>query len=201
MVDLSQAFDWIASTLIIATVLVGFIQVGSDLGSLSDIVSRMLNEPTTFGAGLTIFYLGFDTWTPAIPKTFLDSYGLGWLSVFYPFADGFVPHFSLETFIFSCIFAAIITLICLKRFDISFWFKGLLISAVTFLVGWYLWTLIAWNLMYVGGSMMGLSPDLVHQVWFISVSTTSSWILQYFFMFSIPISLIWAGRKVSHVVT
>jgi hypothetical protein len=189
-------FDWLASVVIISSIVVGFVEVGSGLGSVSEMVQRMVNEPKTFGLGLVIFYIGYDTWIPAIPKSFLDQYGLGWLTWFYPFAEGFIPTYSMWTFIFAIVFTTIATWITLELLDWDFWFKGLGLVVLYFIIGWYSWTLIAWQLMYLGGAMIGLSGETVHKLWLSSVTATKTPVLQYFFLFTIPLSIIYIGKRI-----
>jgi len=199
MVDVESAFDTVAGLTILASVIVAFIEAGSGIGSISDLLTKAMGQPTSFGLGLVIFFFGFDSLVPAIPVSFLPSY-LQWLGVFYPHMTGYIPHFSMWTLLFASIMTIIVTLLTMYIWDLDFWFKGLGIAFVTFIIGWYAWTLIAWQLMFTGASMIGLSYEATYNLWHASVSTTQSNWLQYFFLFSLPITGIYIGRKVASII-
>ena len=94
---LLSSLDSLATLLIIASLIAGFWNAGNSLGSISEIVSHMIDEPQGFGVSAALFYIGLDTWTPAIPPEFLSRKGLVWISWLYPFTGGWAPHFSLWT--------------------------------------------------------------------------------------------------------
>ena len=197
---IGSAFGWIAGVLILSSIAIGFVGISSTFGSVSDMVENMVAEPTSFGAGSVIFFIGFDTWVPAIPKSFLDQYALGWLTWFYPFADGYLPHYSLWSLFFSLVWAFIGTWIIMHIFDLDFFWKGLGIAVVMFIFGWWLWGVIAWQLMHWGGSLIGLSSEQVHELWLGTATAQESEILQYMFIITAIVSAIWGSKKLGGAV-
>lgn len=191
-----STFDSIASIVIVASLLVGFWECGSEIGSVSDLVAQALANPRQFGLGVTLYYIGLDTWTPCIPPGFLDP-AIAWVSWLYPFSGGYVPHYSLWTCLFSLLISMAVTWIYMHLAHQGFWFRGLLMAFVAFVIGWYLWTLIAWHLMFRGGAMMGLTPIQVSKIWQASTSATSSPQLQWFFIATIPISFVYLLKRVA----
>lgn len=201
MVDVGSAFDYAASLLIIASIIAGLVSVGGKLGSASDLLGNVVSQPASFGVGSVLFFVGFDTWVPALPRTFLDQYGLGWLTHFYWYAGGeFIPHWSLEVFFFSLVVTVFGVWLFLYVTEYDFWFTGLGVSVLLFMVSWWVWQLIAWNLMHVGGGMMGLSSEQTTSLWYASVTATESNILQMFFLVSLPVSAIYLVRKVASLI-
>jgi hypothetical protein len=200
MADLSQVFDYFGGIVVAASTLVGLIQVGSSFGSLTDIVGKMVSSPAGFGLGMLLFLIGYSTWTPAIPKAFLDGFYLGWLPSLYPFANGYFMGFSLWALLFTLVLTIAVTLLAMHVWELEFWFEGFGVALVSFLGSWYAWGWIAWELMFVGGGMMGLSGDQAYALWSASVSATSSSWLQLFFLASIPISATWLSKKVASLL-
>ena len=170
---LLNTFDSLLTVIIVASLLLGFWNASSSLGSVSDIVRQAIDQPQTFGVGMAMFYLGLDTWTPAIPESFLAEHGLAWLTWFYPFTGGFIPHFSIWSALVGILVATIATLMARHFWHLSFW-KCLLVWPLSFLAGYYLWTLIAWKLMFMGGTGMGLTEQQVYEIWHGSVSATEN---------------------------
>jgi len=175
--------------------IVGFWNAGNTVGSVSDIISRMIDEPQTFGVNAFLFYVGLDTWTPAIPPEFLAQYGLGWISWFYPFTGGWAPHFSLWSCLIGIIAATIVVLILHKWRHVSI-LKAILAWILAFLIAYYFWTLLAWHFLMIGGQGMGLTSDQVYQVWYSAVTATENPYLQYFFLATVPISFLWLFKRI-----
>lgn len=197
---LGSWFDWVAGILILSSIGVGLTGLSTNFGSVSSMVEQMVSKPASFGVGLVVFYVGFDTWVPCVPQSFLDRYFLGWMTFFYPFAGGFVPHYSLWSLFFALIWTVIGTWVIMHGFSLDFFWKGFGVGVVMFFVGWYVWTLIAWGLMYWGASMMGLSGQELHSLWTGTVTAQESDILQYMFIVTAIVSAIWGGKKLGGAV-
>ena len=189
----SDAFDSIAGVVILSSILVGFWEVGGNIGSLSQIVENLVNQPQTLSLGLALFYLGIDTWTPTIPADFLP-FPLNLARYLYPFTNGYLPHYSLESAFFALVTSLITTWLFLRLTDHEFWGWGLPVAILAFLIGWYLWTLVAWQLMFMGGEMIGFTPEQVYQIWSSSANATRPPALQYFFLATVPISFSYLVR-------
>jgi len=193
-------FDWIAGVLIISSMAVGFVGLSGNFGSISNMVQGMVTKPMSFGFGTVVFYLGFDTWVPAIPKSFLDRFWLGWLTWLYPFSGGYIPHYSLWSLLSAIVWAIVGTWIVMHIFDLTFFWKGLGIGFIMFVCGWYVWGLIAWGLMFWGASLMGLSGTQVYELWKGTVTAQESNILQYLFIVTAVVSAIWGSKKLAGAV-
>lgn len=200
MVDLGNSFDYIAGILILGSIIAGLVSAGGKIGSASDILGNVVAKPATFGLGSALFFGGFDSWVPALPKAFLDQYGLGWLTYLYWYSGGFVPHYSILAFLFSLVVTVVGTLLFLYWSEHDFWFHGLGMALLLFVVSWWAWGLISWNLMQIGGSMMGFSSEQTYALWYASVTATESNILQWFFLASLPVSALWIVRRVSAIL-
>ena len=190
-----STFDSIASIIITATLVLGVWECGTEMGSVSEMIAQALANPRHFGVGVTMYYIGLDTWTPCIPPGFIDP-AISWVSWLYPFSGGYVPHYSLWTCLFSLLMCLLASSIYMHAAHRGFWFRGLLVAFVSFWISWYLWTLIAWHLMFRGGVMMGLTPIQVSKIWQASTTATSSPTLQWFFIATIPISFTYLLKRV-----
>jgi len=201
MVNVGEAFDYAASLLIVASVIAGLVSAGGKLGSATDILGNVVAKPASFGLGSFLWLCGYDSWCPAIPRSFLDQYGLGWLTYLYWYSGcEFVPHYSILTFLFSLIVSVVGTLLFLYWSEHDFWFHGLGVAVLLFGVSWWVWGLISWNLMSFGGSLMGFSSEQVRSMWYASVTATESNILQWFFLACLPVSALWIVRRVSAIL-
>jgi len=192
---LLSSLDSLATLLIIASLIAGFWNAGNSLGSISEIVSHMIDEPQGFGVSAALFYIGLDTWTPAIPPEFLSQKGFVWISWLYPFTGGWAPHFSLWSCLFGILTATLATLILHKWRKASL-FKTALAWIVGFLTGYYFWTLLAWHFLMIGGQGIGLTASQVYDLWHSAVSATENPYLQIFFLANIPISFLWLFRRI-----
>jgi hypothetical protein len=200
MASLSSTLDYIGGIIVVASMGAGVFQVSSSLGSISQISSGIVKHPLSFGLGLFLFLVGYATWSPAIPQSFLARYGFGWLTVLYPFTKGYFMSFSLWALLFSLIVTIIVTLLAMRVWELDFWFHGFLVALAAFFLSWYLWGWIAWKLMYVGGGMMSLSDSQIYTFWQASITSTSSLPLQVFFLATSPISALWLTRKVASLL-
>jgi len=194
-VGVGSTFDSIAGIIIAGTLVLGFWECGTEMGSVSEMIAQALANPQQFGVGVTLYYIGLDTWTPCIPPGFLDP-TVAWVSWLYPFSGGYVPHYSLWSCLFSLLMSLAASWIFMHVWHRGFWFRGLLVAFIVFWISWYLWTLLAWHFMFRGGEMMGLTAIQVSKIWQASATATSSPTLQYFFMATIPISFIYLLKRV-----
>ena len=190
----AETFDQIASIIILASLLVGFWGAGEEIGSFSTIVQNVLDSPTKWGFGLLCFYVGLDSWCPTIPSEYLGCFSF--LRYLYPFAEGYLPHYSFEAALFSLVISLIVTWFYLHLSDEDFWFKGLGVAILSFIIAWIIWGWISWYLMFYGGNLIGLTDEQIHEIWLSSAKGTSPIYLQYFFLLSIPTSFIWLIRKI-----
>jgi len=190
--------DTIATILVVSSILVGFWNAGTTAGSVSNIIGRAIDEPQTFGVNAVMYYIGLDTWIPTVSPDFLNQHGLEWLAWFYPFAEGHIPHFSIWSCLFGILVATIVTLITHKGKHWSLP-KAFLVWFLAFLAGYYVWTLIAWRMMFIGGEAIGLTEAEVHDIWYGSVSATESEPIQLFFLANIPVSFVWLFKRIGRV--
>ena len=88
---IGDILDIVCVIVVIASLCVGFYESSSDLGEMTSLLDDAIEAPTSFGAGLAIFTISLDTWTPGIPVGSLPIY-LKWLAVPYFFAGGeYIP--------------------------------------------------------------------------------------------------------------
>ena len=186
--------------MVISALLVGAYSASQNVGELSTVVQEAVDAPLSFGTGFVIYTIALDIWVPALSPEFLAERGFGWLSWFYPFSEGYVPHFSIWTFSFSLIVTGVIVFLYLYFSDEEFFFHGLALSLATFFGSWYAFTLLAWWAMFQFGQSIGLSHDTVYQVWHGAVTATGSTWLTYFFIVTAVLGGIWSGRKIGSVI-
>ena len=191
-----DALESIAVIVILASLAVGFYESSNDLGEMTSLLDSAIEAPTTFGAGLVIFCLSLDTWTPGIPVESLPVY-LQWLAVPYFFTDGYLPHFSMWTALFALVISFIITFVVLHVTGWEFQWRGVLVAVVSFVGCWYCWHIISWAGMGLGARMMGLGSDAAYTIWRNAVSSTDGPLLQYFFFATIPLSVYLLYKKVA----
>jgi len=194
---LLDTIDTVATIAIASSILIGFWEIGGQLGSVSNILAQALTDPQTFGLGTAVFYIAVDTYTPVMPQWFLDQYGLGWLTWFYPFTGGYVPHYSLWTAIFGLIAAFVVTTMFLRFSDHDFLGWGLAVAFASFWIGWYLWTLLAWWMLFQGGAMIGLTAEQVYEIWHSAAVAVESPLLQYFFLGVMALSFPYLIRRIT----
>lgn len=192
---LGDALEGIALIVVLASLSVGFWESSQEIGELTVILDKAVEEPTTFGGGFAIFTISLDTWTPGIPVEMLPSW-LQWISMFYWFAEGYLPHFSIWTCVFALIFAAIVTFILLHVTDWEFFWNGFFVGVISFVLGWYGFHLITWWGIGFGADLMGLGSAQAYNIWRSAVAATRAPLLQYFFLASIPLSLLIIYRKI-----
>jgi len=192
---IGDTFDSLATIIILSSIGVGFWEVGGQIGSLSSIVQKALDNPVNWGLKLAAFYIGIDTWSPTIPADFLP-FPLNLARYFYPFTNGYLPHYSLESAIFALVTSLVVTFLFLHLTDHSFWGWGLPVAILSFLVGWYIWTLLAWWLLFWGGTGIGFTEEQVYEIWMAQATATSPPTLQYFFLLTVPISFTYLLKHV-----
>ena len=194
--SVGDALESVAVIVIIASLAIGFYESSNDLGEMTSLLDSAIDAPSTFGAGLAIFTLSLDTWTPGIPVESLPIY-LQWLAVPYFFTDGYIPHYSMWTAMFAFVVAAVVTLLVLKFTEIEFQWRGLLIGVITFVGCWYAYHLVSWAGMGFGADLMGLGSATAYTIWRNAVSSTDGPLLQYFFFGTIPLSAYLLYKKVA----
>jgi hypothetical protein len=79
--------------------------------------------------------------------------------------------------------------------DWDFWFKGLVLCICLFLLGWWLWHVFTWFGIGFGAEMAGLGAEQAYSIWHTAVSATQTPFLQYFFLGTIPLSLLLVYRR------
>lgn len=190
--------DWVdtAALLIVASsLIVGFYEVSAQLGDIVQLLERSVVQPQRFGAGLFVYAISMDIWTPGLPVSMLPAW-LQWVESFYWFSDGYLCHFSIWTCIGALIFCAVSTWLVLHIMDWTFWWFGFLVAVATFALGWWLITFLAWHTMTWGGAMIGLTGEEVRSIWSSAVEATSPPLLQYFFLLSIPLGAFIVGKHI-----
>lgn len=186
--------------MVISALVVGAYGASQNIGEISNVVQQAVNEPLGFLPSFTFYTVALDVWVPTLSPEFLADRGIGFLSWFYPFSGGHVPHFSIWTFSFSLLLTGLIVFLYLYFSEADFFFHGLGLSIPTFFGLWYSFTLLAWWAMFYFGQRIGLSSDTVYQVWLGSVTATGSTWLTYFFIVTALLGGIWTGRKIGGII-
>jgi len=192
--SVGDMLESIALIVVLSSLAVGFWESSQNFGELTSVLDSVVADPTRSGLGLVIFTVSLDVWTPGLPVSMLPSW-LQWIGWFYPFAEGYIPHFSIWVCAFALIFSAVITLATLRFTEWSFWGKGLLVAVLAFVVGWYVCQLIAWWGIGFGADLLGLGSTEAYGIWRSAVSATQTPFLQYFFLGTIPLSIVLIYRK------
>jgi len=190
---LGTKLDVLASIIMASTLLVGFWEVGGQVGSVSSMVSQAINDPQKAGLGTMLFLLGVDVWSPVINASYLGPFSF--ISWFYPFSSGYLPHYSLEACLIALTVSFIATWIFLHLSDYSFWGWGILVAFLSFISSWYVFTVLSWNLMFVGADMIGLSREQAYSIWKVQAEASQNLGLQTLFVANIPLSFQYLVRR------
>ena len=193
MADLGEILNKIAFIVMASTMIAGFWESGNQLGNIMNVITQAVANPQQAGVGTVLYMLGYSVWSPVFKAESLGSFSF--ISVFYPFSEGYIPEYSIWACLVSLIASFILTFIFLHITDRSFWGWGLLVAVVTFVLTWYAFTVLAWFFMYQGAEMLGLSHDVAYDMWKVGAETTQSPILQYLFLANIPLSFQYLIRK------
>jgi len=191
--DLGESIDAIAKIVMVSTLLVGFWEVGSQVSSVSAMLQTALDNPQSSGMGTVLFLFGIDVWSPVISPSFLGPFSF--ISFFYPFSEGYVPHYSIEACLLSLTVSFIVTWVFLHLTDFSFWGWGIPVAVASFFLSWYVFTWAMWNALFIGADMMGLPREQAYQIWKVQAEASQNPALQTLFVANIPLSFQYLVKK------